>query len=95
MHRRRVILMTAASQFERFANSEYGVTADELSAACVVDVYGDRFEVCRKGGPLLLPRSTLDFMCRMRVIKRPNIHTVCKYDVDWQRFKELQAIRQR
>jgi hypothetical protein len=27
------------------------------------DVYGDRFEVCRKGGPLLLPRSTLDFFC--------------------------------
>ena len=88
--------MAAAARFERFAHSEYGVSSEELSAACIIDTYSDRFKVCRNGGPLLLPRNIIYCLLQVGAVRHVGAlkkYVVRKKDVNWVRIEELKAIR--
>jgi hypothetical protein len=85
--------MSASDKFEKFAESEYGVSGEELSVALVIDTNRDRFEACRRGGPLQLPSNAMDFLKRVGIVGWPRGHIVRKHDVDWRRVDELLALR--
>ena len=86
-------LSNTAAEFERFANSEYGVSGEELSAACITDIYSKRLAACHNGNPLILPKSSLDLLRRIGAVRQSRCHLTRKQDVDWQRIKKLQEIR--
>lgn len=87
--------MSAADRFERLARSKYDVSAEELSAALVVEVNGGRFKACRNGRPLLLPRSAMSFLMRLGIVRYSRGHTIHKHDVDWKHVEALFALRKK
>jgi hypothetical protein len=85
--------MSAVVKFEKFANSEYGASAEDLSAALVVDFHRDRFKACRNGAQLILPKNAMLFLRQIGIVGRSRGHITYKNDVDWRRIDELLALR--
>ena len=87
--------MSAADQFERLARSKFNVSAEELSAALVVEVHRNRFEACRSGHPLLLPSNAMNFLLRLGIVRYSRGQVIRKNDVDWRRVDSLFALREK